>query len=242
MKTLRAAARYALVSSNWVAQYPKELRPLSWMRDFNSWRVERDSTSSPLDRAEPWFCYSAIRHLKKVVKPETRVFEYGSGGSTLFYAKHCAKVVTAEHDAEWGQLVQKTLDEQKISNVTLLSVTEQKAETPEEADQLEGYGSEYQHYAGSSFKNYVNTLLDYPKHEFDLIIVDGRSRCAGMRTAVERIAPGGMIIVDNAERPRYQEMEDRIFAGRWHLHRSCGPVCGLKEFNSTHFWTHPDAK
>lgn len=242
MKTLRAAAKYMLISSNWTATHPRQFQPIGWLGDFNKWRLERDSSSTPLDRGEPWFCYSAIRHLSTVVTPQTRVFEYGSGGSTLFYANHCAKAVTVEHDAQWAELVQQTLDKKQITNATLLPVTEQEPQTPGEADPMEGFGSTYQHYAGKSFKQYVNTLLDYPMHEFDLIVIDGRARSACMRVAIERVAPGGMIIVDNSERPQYQEMQNRLFANKWKLVRRSGPVCGLKVFNATHFWSHPDAK
>jgi hypothetical protein len=40
---------------------------------------------SPVDLELPWFSYSAIDALEKRLRPEHRVFEFGSGGSSVFF-------------------------------------------------------------------------------------------------------------------------------------------------------------
>jgi predicted O-methyltransferase YrrM len=52
----------------------------------------------------------------------------------------------------------------------------------------------------TSYK-YYDTISEY--EPFDCILVDGRNRIRCMSSAVKRVKPGGVIILDNAERPQY---------------------------------------
>jgi hypothetical protein len=63
----------------------------------------------------PWFTYAAIAFLDKRVDPELRVFEYGAGYSTLWWASRVKAVVACEGDPDWVQ----RLREMVPSNVTL---------------------------------------------------------------------------------------------------------------------------
>lgn len=50
----------------------------------------------------PWISFPGpIDLLSKTLGPADGVFEYGGGGSTLFWIDRVAEVVTVEHDAEW---------------------------------------------------------------------------------------------------------------------------------------------
>ena len=75
---------------------------------------------SPLDLELPWFSYAAIDFLEDYLDPSLAVFEYGSGGSTLFFARRAASVVSVEDNPEWFNRVQKRLAEQQITNVNRL--------------------------------------------------------------------------------------------------------------------------
>ena len=48
-----------------------------------------------------WMTYSAIDFLESLDLSACRVFEYGSGGSTLFWQKRCASIVSVEHFSPW---------------------------------------------------------------------------------------------------------------------------------------------
>jgi hypothetical protein len=56
-----------------------------------------DSEGSPI----PWITYPAIRFLEPRVKATFNVFEFGSGLSTLWWAKRAAHVTSVEHDRAW---------------------------------------------------------------------------------------------------------------------------------------------
>ena len=57
---------------------------------------------SPIELQLPWFSYSAIDFLKIFLRKTHRVFEFGSGGSTLFFADRCASVESVEEDPSWA--------------------------------------------------------------------------------------------------------------------------------------------
>ncbi|MCA9907704.1 MAG: hypothetical protein KC519_03580, partial [Anaerolineae bacterium] len=61
------------------------------------------------DKPSPWLGFDAIDYLAARISPGWRVFEYGSGGSTLFWLKSGAEVVSIEHDADWYAQMQQRL-------------------------------------------------------------------------------------------------------------------------------------
>ncbi len=73
----------------------------------------------------PWISYSAIALLQGRVKSDWDIFEFGSGYSTLWWAKHCHSVTSSEHDAAWCKKVAQLVP----GNCTVLS-TELNSEYP----------------------------------------------------------------------------------------------------------------
>ena len=55
---------------------------------------------TPLDLEIPWFSYSAIDFLEEFLNNSMTVCEYGSGGSTLFFAQRTATVFSIEDNAQ----------------------------------------------------------------------------------------------------------------------------------------------
>lgn len=53
----------------------------------------------------PWYAYAAIEYLETLDLSTCRVFEYGSGGSSLYWARRAHAVVTIENDAAWAKQV-----------------------------------------------------------------------------------------------------------------------------------------
>jgi len=49
----------------------------------------------------PWFTYPAIEYLKQFDFSDKRVFEYGAGNSSLFWASRAKEVVAVESDRRW---------------------------------------------------------------------------------------------------------------------------------------------
>jgi hypothetical protein len=56
---------------------------------------------------------------------------------------------------------------------------------------------------GEDFEQYVATI-DEVGGTFDLVVIDGRARGAALARSLEHLAPGGVVLVDDAWRARYR--------------------------------------
>ncbi|MBW4481638.1 MAG: hypothetical protein KME14_03750 [Tildeniella torsiva UHER 1998/13D] len=49
----------------------------------------------------PWFTYPAIEYLAQLDLSNKSIFEWGSGNSSLFFAKRCKQITSVENNKEW---------------------------------------------------------------------------------------------------------------------------------------------
>jgi hypothetical protein len=77
---------------------------MGWF-DSRAQRRPIDAAGQPL----PWFTYPAIHFLEDRLRPTMRVFEFGSGHSTLWFAARVADVVACEHVEEWATAIRPRL-------------------------------------------------------------------------------------------------------------------------------------
>lgn len=144
----------------------------------------------------PWWTVEAAdlvaTHLTD--RPGARVFEWGSGASTVWLSRRAAEVVTVEHDAAWAEQVRPL----PRAGVQLLIVP------PVPAGSNAGVRSRKAGFAGLDFADYV-AAIDEQAGVFDLVVIDGRAREACLPRAVAHLAHGGLVVLDNVERRRYRE-------------------------------------
>jgi hypothetical protein len=81
----------------------------------------------------PWFTYPAIEYIKQLDLSGKRVLEYGSGFSTMFWAKRTKSVVSIEDDKAWYEKLKPQLP----SNVNYIQVKDE-AEYVGAVGKLEG--------------------------------------------------------------------------------------------------------
>jgi len=147
----------------------------------------------------PWWTYRAAGRVEEFLadrEGKARVFEYGSGASTLWLAKRAGEVHSVEHHAGFAEFLgQRVAD---CSNVTLRHVPAQPA-GPHPVAPSRRLG-----HRKLDFADYVRAI-DEVDGEFDLVVVDGRARTECLRRAVPRLAPDGMIVFDNCDRRRYRQ-------------------------------------
>lgn len=61
----------------------------------------KDAEGHPI----PWYTYPAIDFLRQLDLKQKRIFEFGSGFSTLFWASKGAEVISVEHDPVWYEKI-----------------------------------------------------------------------------------------------------------------------------------------
>lgn len=145
----------------------------------------------------PWWTFEAADRVAGFLdtRPQARVFEWGSGASTVWLARRAGSVTAIEHDPRWAELVRPVLPANAVVRVVAPAPAVGNAE-----EELSGKrGFECLDFAG-----YV-AALDDADGTFDLVVVDGRARNACFHRALSRLAPGGMLVFDNVERQRYRD-------------------------------------
>lgn len=160
---------------------------------FSLTRVHDSLAIAELD--VPWWTYRAIDVVDAwlAARPHPiRVFEYGSGASTLWLAKRADEVHTVEHHRGFAEHVAPHLKEAGAQ----LQIVE-----PTEPAVLKTPSAKEGH-AGLDFTDYVGAI-DNVDGQFDLIVIDGRAREACLTAALPRLAPDGIIVFDNSRRARY---------------------------------------
>lgn len=142
-----------------------------WFRSYREGAAV-DASGAPL----PWITYPALEFIKRRVQPNMTVFEYGSGGSTIWWSNHVGKVISVEHDRAWFAKVRTRLDSRStISQIDL-------------------------EYGGA----YSKAVLQY-EATFDIVVVDGRDRVNCLKNCLRALKPSGVVLLDNSERPEYAE-------------------------------------
>jgi precorrin-6B methylase 2 len=204
-------------------------RQLKYVR---RWRKSLRKGASPITDAQPWVSYGCIDFLNKTIKDDMKVFEYGSGGSTLFFASRAGKVYSVEHDNDWFKIMNGIINKKSINNVIY------KLQKPTKLKKEEYHKSHY----GSSrdatitFENYVKEINKYPNNFFDIVVVDGRSRNACVVEAFSKVKHKGYIVLDNSQREDYYPAFQFMQSKKCHLKRYFG-LLGYETFlNETAVW------
>jgi len=162
----------------------------------------------------PWWTYAAITEVGAWLDTREhpiRVFEYGSGASTIWLSRRADEVHSVEHHRGFGEMMQTELTDPAYAKVSLRIVDPVPSEHPVVGSAKEGH-------QGLDFAAYVDAIDDVAG-AFDLVVIDGRAREACLAKAIDRIAPDGVIVFDNSRRRRYREaiaasgLHERIFWG-----------------------------
>jgi hypothetical protein len=147
------------------------LHKLGWFESYKA-RAPVDADGEPI----PLLTYPALDFLRRRVPEQTEVFEYGSGYSTLWWARRVLRVEAVEHHEGWYERVRA----QAPKNVRLHLIP------------LEPDGA------------YCRKILEY-NSVFDLVVIDGRDRVRCARNALGALKPSGVVIWDDSNRDKYQE-------------------------------------
>jgi hypothetical protein len=157
---------------------------------------------TPLSSKTPWITFPAIRFLESFLRPDMRVYEYGSGGSTLFFADRVSKVISVEHNSLWSQQVTKQIQRYGYTNSQILLIPADREPVSDIKDPSDpgAYFSSDGHY----YSQYAMSIREYPAEFFDVILIDGRARPSCFMHALPNIKKEGVIVWDNTDRLHYE--------------------------------------
>jgi predicted O-methyltransferase YrrM len=193
-----------------------------------------------LAEATPWMCFPAVERLDTVLTAGSKVFEYGSGGSTIYFAQRAAEVVSVEHDRSWHRRVQAELERRRLANVRY-QLVEPAADTtfdPTRIADPSAYVSDDKRYVGKTFRSYAQAIDTFPDQSFDLVVVDGRARPSCILHAREKVKPGGVLLLDQSERRYYLAKSAALLdPAQWHRTHYMAPLPYSLHFTEATFFT-----
>ena len=157
----------------------------------------------------PWTSPASIIFFERALTKDMTGFEYGSGGSTKFFASKLKQLTSLEHDQAWFKGVKHDLALSKLSNVDYHLI--EKIESSEEIKETIKLGStSITHNFLKSFYSYSGFIGRFPDGHFDFILVDGRARVDCIVRSIPKLKPGGILVLDNSERERYGKAYDLL--------------------------------
>ena len=147
---------------------------------------------------------SSIAMLCDLLSPTTRVLEWGSGGSSIFFSKYVRQWDSVEHDATWvKEMVALSKD---IPNLNVYSAQHSWDNVGDGTlEQFEAYVKR-----PGTIATEDGNDSSTGKNTWDVIIVDGRARveCARMVLRNNWLTDNGVVIVHEWERPAYKVLLD----------------------------------
>lgn len=136
---------------------------------------------------EPWIAQGAVRFCASQLTPAMRGFEWGSGRSTAWFATRLGHLTSVEQDQQWYGIVTERLRARDIHNVTyrlvLLSHPVAEPTVP----------------VYTPLPPYVAAVNAEEDGALGFVVVDGHYRQACILAALPKLAPGGLLLVDNTD-------------------------------------------
>ena len=121
----------------------------------------------------PWLTEEANSILSTLLKPTDTGLEWGSGRSTLWFSKKIKKLTSVENNELWYDKVKKLLDENNLTNVSLLF---------------------------KESEEFINAADKFKNNCLDFVLVDGGFRGECANKIISKVKKGGFIVIDDAHR------------------------------------------
>lgn len=118
-----------------------------------------------------------VEFLKRIITPESLIFEIGSGNSTIWFGKQVKKVVALEGSEKWYKRIQGLIEKEGLRNVKVY------------------FDPNYPK------KQFKDILQNEDIIEYDIVLHDGpfkaSSRVMAMKFIYRFVKVGGYLIVDD---------------------------------------------
>ena len=131
----------------------------------------------------PWFTPQAVEFLQDFLLQTDAGLEFGSGRSTLWFARRVQHLTSVEHNPEWSARVTTSLSKQKITNVDLIHQPRLQGPSPDVFN-----------------SGYVLVTAKFMKESLDFVSIDGIYRAECTIRSIPLLKPGAILIIDNVNK------------------------------------------
>lgn len=122
----------------------------------------------------PWVTYPFIEFIEPKLNNKMKVFEYGSGNSSYYYALRVRSIEAVEHDFTWF----KRMEGNSVKNLEII---------------FRDLGNDDKYSRAIKEKNL----------KYDIVIIDGRDRVNCIINSIESLSDDGVLVLDDSERAEY---------------------------------------
>lgn len=120
----------------------------------------------------PWLTRDAVKFLNQVLKPTDVALEFGSGRSSIWFARRIGRLISVEDNNTWNSKVTALIVRNNLAEKIDLRLREPRSE-------------------------YVAQVETFVDSSLDLCLVDGSHRDECALRVIPKIKPGGFLAVDN---------------------------------------------
>ena len=149
---------------------------------YTRWSQSLNGQRNSMTDEQPWMTFTAIDFIKQHISDTDKVFEFGGGGSTLFFINHASFVATVEHDEQWFAVLRENIAARKSAKWKGIFVPADKNTAPLSSDiaNPKDYASDDIHFKDFNFRNYGYISLVGIFHYFLnlLLCIKAAVRCA----------------------------------------------------------------
>ncbi|MFW5803807.1 MAG: FkbM family methyltransferase [bacterium] len=126
----------------------------------------------------PWFSFSFNDFIETRLNKTLKVFEYGSGNSTLYIAPKVNSIKSIEYDKNWMNYLKKN--------------------APHNSEII------YCSYDNNNKNGEYCRIINSTNEKYDIIIIDGRDRVNCCKNSIHNLSPFGVIIFDDSHEAKYE--------------------------------------
>jgi predicted O-methyltransferase YrrM len=163
----------------------------------------------------PWIVPAAIGWLRRRIRRRWRVLELGGGRSTVWFARRAGDVLAFEDDPVWVGWARERITAQGLSGAEI-------RELP-----VERFVPELERLEGDRFDLVVVDFLESPE----------ANRVDAVRAARAKVRPGGLLLLDDSDRPAYAGAYELLRG--WRERRFVGVKDGWPEVCETAIFRRP---
>lgn len=167
----------------------------------------------------PWISPKAVNFLDHNLNKNMEALEWGSGRSTVWYAKRVKKIVSIEHNNSWFESVRSKIKNLQVNNAEIKFIGldhPEKDPTPAHYDQT---------------PKYVAVVDNYKDETLDFVVIDGHYRLTCVKQVLPKLRKGALLLIDNTN---WMPLENWGVPKDWELvHKSFNGV------SETSIWKKP---
>jgi hypothetical protein len=129
----------------------------------------------------PWLTADAISILTSMLRPSDNGLEYGSGRSTVWFARRTNSLISVETSCLWHDRVSEMISRQGLGNIVYKYIPA-NPEVPDDSHRAP----------------YIEVANGISPESLDYVLIDGLYRDECALRAVDLLKPGAILILDNA--------------------------------------------